>query len=85
MSSEHFPECYARAMAAKKARLLSVKKSGVVRSSKQRQELESARGLFASISPERLLSDELIRERRQEASAHVETRSRARRAQAPVD
>jgi AbrB family looped-hinge helix DNA binding protein len=48
------------------ALLLTVEKDGAMRLSTRRQRLEATRGMFASISPERILSDELIQERRQE-------------------
>src|ERR1039458_66475 len=46
--------------------LLTVEKHGTMRLSTRRQRLEAAQGMFASISPERVLSEELIQERRQE-------------------
>lgn len=48
------------------ALLLTVEKNGAMRLSSRRQRLEATRGMFASISPERILSEELIQERRQE-------------------
>lgn len=47
--------------------LLMVDQSGEMRLSSRRQRLAAARGMFASISPERVLSEELIQERREEA------------------
>ena len=46
--------------------LLAVEENGAMRLSTRRQRLEAARGLFATISPGRALSDELIQERREE-------------------
>jgi AbrB family looped-hinge helix DNA binding protein len=51
---------------AGEALLLTVEKNGAMRLSTRRQRLAATRGMFASISPERILSDELIEERRQE-------------------
>jgi bifunctional DNA-binding transcriptional regulator/antitoxin component of YhaV-PrlF toxin-antitoxin module len=48
------------------ALLLTVDQDGAMRLSSRRQRLAAARGMFASISPGRILSEELIRERRQE-------------------
>ncbi len=48
------------------ALLLTVDEHGAMRLSTRRQRLDAVRGMFASISPERILSEELIQERRQE-------------------
>ena len=47
--------------------VLTVDENGVMRMTTRRQRLAGARGMFASISPGRSLSEELIRERRREA------------------
>jgi bifunctional DNA-binding transcriptional regulator/antitoxin component of YhaV-PrlF toxin-antitoxin module len=46
--------------------LLTVEKNGDMYLSTRRQRLVAAQGMFASISPERVLSAELIQERRRE-------------------
>jgi AbrB family looped-hinge helix DNA binding protein len=48
------------------ALLLTVEQNGAMRLSTRRQRLQATRGMFASISPERILSEELIQERREE-------------------
>ena len=53
------------------ALLLTVEKNGAMRLSRRRQRLDAARGMFAEISPERILSQELIQERRQEVRRKV--------------
>ena len=57
--------------------LLTVEADGAMRLSTRRQRLQSAQGMFAQISPERILSEELIEDRRQEV--RLETEAEARR------
>jgi AbrB family looped-hinge helix DNA binding protein len=47
--------------------VLTVDESGVMCLTSRRERLAQAQGMFASISPKRVLSEELIRERRREA------------------
>jgi len=47
--------------------LLTVEKTGDMRLSTRRQRLSAVMGMFAHIAPGRSLSEELIRERREEA------------------
>jgi AbrB family looped-hinge helix DNA binding protein len=47
--------------------LLTVEEGGVLQLSTRRQRIKAATGMYAAISPERILSEELIRERREEA------------------
>lgn len=49
--------------------LLTIETNGAMRLTTRRQRLEGAQGMFASISPERVLSEELIQERRQEVQS----------------
>jgi len=46
--------------------VLTLEYDGAMRLTTRRQRLNKLRGMFASIEPHRRLSDELIRERRQE-------------------
>ena len=47
--------------------VLTVDEEGGMRLTSQRQRLDRLQGMFASIQPHRILSEELIRERRREA------------------
>jgi|HubBroStandDraft_3_1064219.scaffolds.fasta_scaffold353215_2 AbrB family looped-hinge helix DNA binding protein len=47
--------------------VLTVDEDGGMRLTSRRQRLDRVQGMFASIQPRRILSEELIRERRREA------------------